>query len=86
MDTRAIIILLIIGAVAGLLANAIVAGPWGMIGYIVAGIIGSLVGGWLLRVSKADLKFGYPLVGQMITAAIGAIVAIAIIAIGSGPI
>jgi uncharacterized membrane protein YeaQ/YmgE (transglycosylase-associated protein family) len=86
MDITTIIVMLVIGAVAGFLANAIVAGPWGLLGYIVAGIIGSFVGGWLVRVSKADLKLGYPLVGQIIAAAIGAIIGIAIIAIGSSPI
>jgi uncharacterized membrane protein YeaQ/YmgE (transglycosylase-associated protein family) len=86
MDATAIIVMLVIGAIVGFLANAIVAGPWGMLGYIVAGIIGSFVAGWLLRMSKVDLKLGHPLIPQIIIAAIGAIIAIGIIAIGSGPI
>ena len=86
MDATALIVMLVIGAIAGFLANAIVAGPWGMLGYIVAGIIGSFVAGWLLRMSKVDLNLGHPLVPQIIIAAIGAIIAIGIIAIGSGPI
>jgi uncharacterized membrane protein YeaQ/YmgE (transglycosylase-associated protein family) len=86
MDATAIIVMLVIGAIVGFLANAIVAGPWGMLGYIVAGIVGSFVAGWLLRMSKVDLKLGHPLIPQIIIAAIGAIIAISIIAIGSGPI
>jgi uncharacterized membrane protein YeaQ/YmgE (transglycosylase-associated protein family) len=86
MDSAAIIVMLVVGAVAGLLANAIVAGPWGLIGYIVAGVIGSLIGGWVLSMTKIDVRLSYPVVGRIIAAAIGAIIAIGVIAIGSGPI
>lgn len=79
MDAAAIVVMLIVGAIAGWLAS-LVAGPlkWGLLGYIVAGIIGGVVGGWLLSVAKVNLNLGSPLVNQIVTAAIGAIVVILI--------
>jgi uncharacterized membrane protein YeaQ/YmgE (transglycosylase-associated protein family) len=78
MDAAAIVVMLIVGAIAGWLASLIVGGPWGLLGYIVAGIIGGVVGGWLLSVAKVNLNLGSPLVNQIVTAAIGAIVVILI--------
>jgi uncharacterized membrane protein YeaQ/YmgE (transglycosylase-associated protein family) len=72
MDTTAIIIMVVIGAIAGWLASLVVGGPWGLIGYIIAGVIGGVVGGWLLNMLKVDLKLGNPVVNQIVTAAIGA--------------
>jgi len=78
MDAAAIVVMLIVGAIAGWLASLIVGGPWGLLGYIVAGIIGGVVGGWLLNVAKVNLNLGSPIVNQIVTAAIGAIVVILI--------
>ena len=64
MDATAIIVMLIVGAVAGWLAS-MVAGPlgWGLIGYIVIGIVGGVVAvasaKWLLLASiLATVGFG----------------------------
>ena len=76
MDATAIVVMLVIGAIAGWLASLIVGGPLGLIGYIVAGLIGGVVGGWLLSMLKVDLKLGHPVINQIVTAAIGAIVVI----------
>jgi uncharacterized membrane protein YeaQ/YmgE (transglycosylase-associated protein family) len=78
MDAAAIVVMLIVGAIAGWLASLVVGGPWGLLGYIVAGIIGGVVGGWLLSVAKVNLNLGSPIVNQIVTAAIGAIVVILI--------
>ncbi len=49
MDTNSIIIILVIGALAGWLAGNIMKGRgFGVIGNIVVGIIGALIGGFLL--------------------------------------
>jgi uncharacterized membrane protein YeaQ/YmgE (transglycosylase-associated protein family) len=76
MDATAIVIMLVIGAVAGWLASFIVPGPAGVIGYIVAGLIGGVVGGWLFNALKINLNLGHPIADQIVTAAIGAIVVI----------
>jgi uncharacterized membrane protein YeaQ/YmgE (transglycosylase-associated protein family) len=76
MDAAAIVVMLIVGAIAGWLASLVVGGPWGLLGYIIAGIIGGVVGGWLLNMAKLNLNLGSPIVNQIVTAAIGAIVVI----------
>jgi uncharacterized membrane protein YeaQ/YmgE (transglycosylase-associated protein family) len=49
MQAEALLILLLIGAVAGFLAGVIVKGyGFGLLGNIVVGIVGAVVGGWLL--------------------------------------
>lgn len=78
MDAAAIIVMLIVGAVAGFLASLVVGGSWSLLGFVVAGIIGGVVGGWLLGVAKINLNLGSPIVNQIVTAAIGAIVVILI--------
>jgi uncharacterized membrane protein YeaQ/YmgE (transglycosylase-associated protein family) len=78
MDATAIIVMLVVGAIAGWLASLVVGGPWGLLGYVVAGVIGGVVGGWLLNVAKVNINLGHPLVNQIVAGAIGAIVVILI--------
>ncbi|MFM9938800.1 MAG: GlsB/YeaQ/YmgE family stress response membrane protein [Hyphomicrobiaceae bacterium] len=77
LDTTALVMMLIIGAIAGWLAGVIVGHPkWGLLGSIVAGIIGGVVGGWLLNVAKVNIDVGHPIANSVITGAIGAVVVI----------
>lgn len=77
MDATALIIMLVVGAIAGWLASIVVGGlKWGLLGYIVAGIIGGVVGGWLLNAAKLNLNLGNPMINNIVTSAIGAIVVI----------
>lgn len=76
MDAAAIVVMLVVGAVAGWLASIVVGGPGSLLGFIIAGIIGGVVGGWLLNVAKVNINVGSPIVNQIITGAIGAIVVI----------
>jgi uncharacterized membrane protein YeaQ/YmgE (transglycosylase-associated protein family) len=49
MDTNSLLIMLAIGAVSGWLAGIVMkGGGFGLIGDIIVGIIGALVGGYLL--------------------------------------
>lgn len=75
MDTRALIVFLLIGLVAGWLASFVVGGG-GLIKYLLSGVIGAFVGGWLLNAAGINLGIGNPLVSQIITATIGAIVVV----------
>ncbi len=75
MNAQSLIIALVIGAVAGWLASLVMGGG-GLIRYIVTGIIGSFVGSYLLSMLNVDLGIGNPLVSQIITATIGAIVVV----------
>ncbi len=55
---------IIIGAVAGWLANLLIGGGGGLIGSIIIGVIGALVGGWL---STSILGLPYDVTGLNLT-------------------
>ena len=68
-----IIVILIIGAVAGWLGSTLYKGSGlGIIGNIAIGILGGFVGYWLL--GKLDISLGDGWVGTILTGALGAII------------
>lgn len=72
-----LIIMLVIGALAGWLAGVIMkGGGFGIVGNIVVGILGSFLGGWLLP--KVGITFGGEF-GGFITAVIGAVILLFIV-------
>ena len=76
MDPVAILVMLVIGAVAGWLAGIIYSGAgFGLIGNIIVGILGAIIAGALL---PGFLQFP-GIVGQIISAAIGAIILLALV-------
>jgi uncharacterized membrane protein YeaQ/YmgE (transglycosylase-associated protein family) len=76
MDPVAIIIMLVIGAVAGWLAGLIYSGAgFGIIGNIIVGILGAIIAGALL---PGFLQFS-GVVGEIISSAIGAIILLALV-------
>lgn len=77
MDTRSLVIFLIIGVVAGFLASLIVGGG-GLITYLVSGVIGSFVGGYLFTALNINLGIKSPIVTQIITSTVGAIIVVVI--------
>jgi uncharacterized membrane protein YeaQ/YmgE (transglycosylase-associated protein family) len=78
MQPEALLVLLIIGAVAGFLAGLIVKGyGFGVVGNIVVGIVGAILGGWLMP--RLGLFTGGDLVGQIISATAGAVVLLVLI-------
>ena len=78
MDT--LIIWLVVGAIAGFLANMVMKGGGlrltgnGLVDNIITGIVGAFVGGWLLGVLKVSIGTG--LMAAIISALIGACVLI----------
>ena len=78
MAVEAILIILLIGAVAGWLAGQIVRGMgFGLIGNIVVGIVGAFIAGWLLP--RIGIVIGGGIVASIINATIGAVVLLVII-------
>ena len=76
MDLLGILIMLAIGAVAGWLAGVIYSGAgFGLLGNIIVGILGAIIAGSLL---PGFLQFP-GIVGQIISAAIGAIILLALV-------
>jgi uncharacterized membrane protein YeaQ/YmgE (transglycosylase-associated protein family) len=78
MTVEAIIVVLIIGAVAGWLAGLIVKGVgFGLIGNIIVGIVGAFIAGWLLP--KLNISIGSGYLRDIIHATIGAVILLVII-------
>jgi len=78
MAIEAIIIILIIGAVAGWLAGLIVRGVgFGLIGNIVVGIVGAFIADWVLP--RIGIVIGGGMIASVINATIGAVVLLVII-------
>ena len=78
MQPEALLILLLIGAVAGFLAGVIVKGyGFGVLGNIVVGIVGAVVAGLLLP--RLGVFPGGDVIGQIISATIGAVVLLVLI-------
>jgi len=79
MDARSLVIFLVIGVVAGFLASLVVGGGrLGIIGYLVSGVIGSFVGGYLFTALRVNLGVRSPILNQIITATVGAIIVVII--------
>ena len=80
MQVEALLVLLLIGAVAGFLAGVIVKGyGFGVVGNIVIGIVGAVVGGALLP--RLGLFTGADIIGQIISATIGAVALLVLIGV-----
>jgi uncharacterized membrane protein YeaQ/YmgE (transglycosylase-associated protein family) len=78
MALESLIVLLIVGAIAGWLAGQIVRGfGFGLVGNIVVGIIGAVVAGWLFP--RLGISLGGGIIGSIIAAAIGAVILLFII-------
>ncbi len=78
MDLQSLIILLIVGAIAGWLAGQIVKGyGFGLIGNIVVGVVGAFIGSWLFP--QLGLWDFPGIVGVIISATLGAIILLVVI-------
>ena len=73
MTAQTILVWIVIGGIAGILAEAFIGGlRTGLIGAIVVGILGAIIGGWLFGV--LGIRFGTGTVAVIIKALIGAVV------------
>lgn len=73
-----ILVIILIGAIAGWLGGVIYKGSgFGIIGNIVVGILGSFVGYWLL--GQLGIHLGSGWIGAILTGAIGAIIILVIL-------
>jgi uncharacterized membrane protein YeaQ/YmgE (transglycosylase-associated protein family) len=73
ISAEGLLIILLVGAIAGWIAGLIVQGTgFGLVADIALGIVGAFVGSWLLP--KLGVRIGSGLVAQIIVAVIGALV------------
>jgi uncharacterized membrane protein YeaQ/YmgE (transglycosylase-associated protein family) len=78
MSGESLLVILVVGLIAGWLAGQIVRGTgFGLIADICIGIIGALIGTWLLP--KLGIHLGRGLVAAILSATIGAIVLLLIL-------
>ena len=78
MTTETIIIVLVLGAVAGWLGGQLFKGSGlGLIGNIIVGIVGGFIGYWLLPKLGLHINTGTGWLNYVLTAAIGAVVLLA---------
>ncbi len=81
MTLQSIIILLLVGAIAGWLAGQVMRGRGlGLVGNIVVGILGAFVGSWLLG-SVLNVAIGGGIVGAILNAFVGALVVLAVLGV-----
>ncbi|MES1200150.1 MAG: GlsB/YeaQ/YmgE family stress response membrane protein [Pseudomonadota bacterium] len=80
MDMQSLLIMALVGLVAGFLAGVVVKGHgFGLIGNLIVGVIGAFLAGWLLPTLHISFSVVNPLITQIVYAAIGAIVLLIII-------
>lgn len=72
---QALIVWILVGLAAGWIASLFLGGK-GIVRYIIVGMIGSIVGGYLFAVTGIDFEIGNQLVKDIVVAAIGAIIVI----------
>ena len=73
--TRELVVFAVVGIVAGFLASLVVGGG-GLIQYLLSGLIGAFVGGYLLRALGINLGIQNALASQIVTSTIGAAVVV----------
>ncbi|WP_421983127.1 GlsB/YeaQ/YmgE family stress response membrane protein [Roseibium sp.] len=77
METEAILIWVAIGIIAGWLASILVGGG-GLIRYLITGIIGAFVGGFIFKFVGINIDLGNAYLNEILVAAIGAVVVVLI--------
>ncbi|CDZ49249.1 GlsB/YeaQ/YmgE family stress response membrane protein [Neorhizobium galegae] len=83
LNTESLLVILLVGVVAGWLAGQIVRGAgFGLIADMAIGIVGALIGSWLLP--QLHIALGSGIVPAIANATIGAIILLLIISVVRG--
>jgi uncharacterized membrane protein YeaQ/YmgE (transglycosylase-associated protein family) len=83
LSNESLLVIVLVGIVAGWLAGKIVdGGGFGLIGDLVVGVVGALIGDWLLP--RLNIHLGIGIVSLLINATLGAIVLLVILRFVSG--
>ena len=80
MNIESLVIILVIGAVAGWAAGTLMKGQgFGIVGNVIVGIIGAVVGGYIFGL--LGLSVGGGIIGSLITATVGAIALLFVVSV-----
>jgi uncharacterized membrane protein YeaQ/YmgE (transglycosylase-associated protein family) len=72
---ESLVVLILVGIVAGFLAGLVVMGRGrGWFWNLIIGILGALIGGWLFNVLHIPLNLGAAIVNQIVIAFVGAVI------------
>ena len=83
MGAESILVILIVGLVAGWLASLIVrGGGMGILGDLLVGHVGALIGSWLLP--KLNISLGSGILAEILYATIGAVILLLILKLVGG--
>jgi uncharacterized membrane protein YeaQ/YmgE (transglycosylase-associated protein family) len=74
---RHVVVFLVIGVIAGWLASWIVGGS-GLLGFLISGVLGAFVGGYLFTALKINLPIRNIWLSQIVTATVGAVIVVVI--------
>ncbi|MBN9018475.1 MAG: GlsB/YeaQ/YmgE family stress response membrane protein [Rhizobiales bacterium] len=75
MELKSILIWIVIGLLAGWIASLVVGGG-GLIRNVIVGLVGAVVGGFLVRYFDIPVNLGSDFVNQVVVAAVGAVVVV----------
>lgn len=76
-QVQGIIVVVVFGLVVGWLASLIVGGG-NLLLYIVWGLLGAIVGGYLFPLTGIQIDLGHPLLTRVVIATIGAVIVVLI--------
>ncbi len=80
---ESLLVILLVGVIAGWLAGILVrGGGFGLIGDAAIGVVGALIGSWLLP--RAGIHIGSGFVGAIIVATIGAVILLLVVGLVRG--
>ena len=83
MSGESLIIILMVGLIAGWLAGQIVQGTgFGIVGDLLIGIVGAFIGSWVLP--RLGIHFGSGIVAAIVNATIGALILLLIVRLVRG--
>ena len=83
MSGESLLIILVVGLIAGWLAGQIVRGTgFGLVGDLLIGIVGALIGSWLLP--RLGIHLGVGIIAAIVNATIGALILLLIIRLVRG--
>jgi len=74
MGNDSILMVIVVGAVAGWLAGLVMRGSgYGIVGDVVVGLLGAFIGNWLLRAVGFSINLGTPVLNKIVVSLIGAL-------------
>jgi uncharacterized membrane protein YeaQ/YmgE (transglycosylase-associated protein family) len=84
LSNEGLLVVLFVGVVAGWLAGKLVrGGGFGIIGDLIVGVLGALVGDWLLP--QLNIHLGIGMVALIVNATVGAVLLLVILRLLAGP-